>query len=353
MKPAEVNTAKPDLEDAYQRYQTHRCTDSFVSESFLWMMSYSRRLNADPDLCQDFLLQFVEKLPRFLDSFSRRPRSRFTGYLARCMRFDFMNFIRKVKKYEPAQCDLPVENFRYVQDQTTSWNSSLSFALQQVRPSHRIPVKIQCGWPLNLAELRHLTLRHGVQNASELLRVFQLRLRHQEEWKRRHKHKMSLYFDRLHRGHRGRDYRGIRRRLEHERQRGSSTVMSLREISSYLNVSKAALHRRVAMGRRALRALLQQLPESAPSVPGSLDAGFLGSPYPRVLYQFTAVQDRYFLVVEPVKNLEPVGISLYSQNRLCYNLGLSGALAFPLHLFVPGKYLLETAGEMLRFKLSV
>ena len=353
MESAQYYTKRPDLEEAYLRYVNHRQTDSFVSESFLWMMNYSRRLNNDPDLCQDFLIQFLDKLPRFLDSFTTRPGSRFTGYLARCMRFDFMNYVRKVKKYEPAQCDLPVENFGYHTERTTAWHGPLSFALKQIEPVHRIPMKIQCGWPLDLSELRELSQRHSPEQARGLHESFLSRIQDQEHWKRRHKHKMSLYFDRLHRGNQGRDYRYIRRKLEKERTRNTNTVMSLRDISSYLQVSKAALHRRISVGRRALRTALDRLPEQIPDMPGSLEAGFLGYPEPRLLYQFSTAGDRQFLLLEPIKNLEPVGISLYSQTELCYKLGLSGAFAFPLHLFAPGKYLLKTAGQMLRFKLSI
>ncbi len=353
MESTSFYTRKPDLEEAYLRYVSHGHTDSFVSESFLWMMNYSRKLNNDPDLCQDFLLQFLDKLPRFLDSFSTRPGSRFTGYLARCMRFDFMNYIRKVKKYEPARCDLPVENFGYKTERTTAWNGALSYALQQIEPVHRIPMKIQCGWPLDLPELRDLCHRHSPERARGLHQGFLRRIQDQEHWRRQHKHKMSLYFDRLHRGNRGRDYRYIRRKLERERTRNTNTVMSLREISGHLRISKAALHRRVAMGRRALRSALDQMPEQIPEIPGALEAGFLGQPDPCLIYQFSTVGDRQFLILEPIKNLEPVGISLYSQSELCYKLGLSGALAFPLHLFAPGKYLLQTTGQMLRFKLSI
>ena len=341
------------VQEAYQKYRLHGCSHSFASESFEWMMQYSRRLNRDPDICQDFLLQFVEKLPRFLHSFKRRPVKSFTGYLARCMRFDFMNYVRKTKRYQHKSCEVPVESFSHFQDATTHWHTPLAMILSQIRPRRRVPMKLQAGWPLQLADLRHLCAEHGAQRARELLTEYNKKLNNLENWKSRHRRKMSLYFDRILRGNYNRDYRTIRRRMERERTANTAPVMSLREIAGFLGISKAAIHRRIGMGRRALRAGLEQWQGQETRGPGSLDAGFLGSPGPALLYEFCAVGDRHYLLLEPVKNVEPVGISLYSQNKVCYKLGLSGALAFPLHLYAPGEYVLKTTGQALRFKLSV
>ena len=343
------------LEEVYWRYHDNRCLNTFLSESYMWMFQYAhRRLNRDPDVCQDFLLQFFEKVPRFLHSYSASRRTRFTGYLARCMRFDFLNYIRARKRYQPVQCDYPVEHMaRRETSPDTDWHTLLRRALACIRPSRRIPLKLQCGWPLNLEDLRFLTRRYGLQRTQSLWQDYQKKIAGEAERARRHKHQMSLYFDRLHRGFDSRNYRDIRRRKERNQAFSCRTVLSLREIGNHLGTSKAGLHRHLAIGRTELKELIggESVPKNEP--PDILEAGLLSDERHALLYQFTSFHDRLYLVMEGVKNLEPPGISLYSQGKLCYRLGLSEAIALPLHLMPAGRYALEGVGHKLGFSISV
>lgn len=341
------------LEDVWHRYSHKKCLDSFLSESYAWMVGYTRsRLNDDPDICQDFLVQFIEKVPRFLHYYGNSDGKRFTGFLARCMRYDFMNFIRKRRRYAEQMLSIPVEVLPQ-EEYAGSRDHRLPRLLEDIKPSRRVLLKLQSGWSLELSDLRYLCRKYGAAPTKELWNVFEARRRRQENRALEHTRQMSSYYDRIQRGIGTRDYRSIRRKKERYRITSTRNVLSLREIGQILNASKAGLHRQLARGRSELRAGLENPTMEKTHRPAVLATGMLGGREPSVLYEFRHLENRSFLVLETTKNLESTGISLYTPERICYKLGLSEAVVLPLHLLPPGRYALEARGHKLGFKLTV
>ncbi|MCB1167509.1 MAG: hypothetical protein KDK33_15220 [Leptospiraceae bacterium] len=342
------------LEPAYDQYKASGSVHDFVEQSYEWMLRYTRRkLNKDQEVCHEFLSHFLEKIPKILVRFERESREQFTGYLAWCMRYDFLNFIRQRRKQEPPVCEYPVEWL--AQPAESQESTGLEHAIQQLKALQRIPVKLQWGWNLDIKDFRWLVSNCGAHRTSRLQECFQKKIE-KEQIRRQHlQNQMATYFFRMRRGLNGRNYGNLRKRKMEAEHRAPRTVLSLREMGEFLQLSKAALHRHIARARLELRHLLEsQALGSSVSRVATYSAGILAQEDRAVLYQFNRVEHRQFLLLERPKKLEPLEISLYTPQRLCYKLGLSAAIALPLHLWSAGFYELRAGKDLrLRFRIVI
>lgn len=167
------------LKPAAEAYLRTGNLNSFLESSYTWMYRQVQYLQQDPDIVSDFLIYFFKKIPKHIERFQQNP-IHFTAFFKKCIRYEFMNFIRCIRRREILTED--IDQYVSIQssdDESPPANCSripeLSRAIASMQSEHRILLRLRYGLALSLEDLSFLIQRSGIEKAARVLKQIEQR----------------------------------------------------------------------------------------------------------------------------------------------------------------------------------
>ena len=183
-KTQRPNTGKKEvIEAAYKKYILTGKIGTFMEGTSDYVHSFIKRnLNDDEDIACEFYLHFYEKAERFMEKFEMRDGSPISAFLARYLKNEYMNFIRKkrnrsiteVTGMDSLLLSVPACTHQAIQERVRIESLHEQLALLPLKL--RLPLKMYFGMDLNLKELHNLTVQNeNREGITFLLNKYQMK----------------------------------------------------------------------------------------------------------------------------------------------------------------------------------
>lgn len=240
---------KDPLKPSLEKYKKTGNINDLLEGSYNWIIRNARYLQNDPDVASDFAVYFIERLPAHVERFHKNP-VHFTGFLKKALHYDFMNFIRSLRrKQEFEQHQTFIERMHADRPAKKRFRTeSLQTLIAGMPAEVRISIRLKYCLPLSIDDLMEIAARSGIQKAGSVAAWFQ----------GRHNSEECVFEPRITYNSR------VQKSKPLTKQQDPSKPLSLEIVAGLLSLSRSATARRIRTGIRILRNNTEFLLEKEP-----------------------------------------------------------------------------------------
>lgn len=254
-----------ELRDLPARFWQTGDLTAFMEGASPFILRYSRkRFCQDDDLIGDFYVHFYERAVGCLNHYQERQHIPFTGYLAKYLYNEFLNYIRTRRSHSQREtpaaeiyaCARPDPDEADATGAPPEIDLRLDRALQNLPVRLRLPLKLYYGLELNIEELRAIVERlNDPVAASNFLIDYRARRLRQSERMRWLEDRAAHLTYLIHRSPGSGQYRNWTRWKERLRRmvQQNRGILSVGELSQLLGASKSTIARRIEQAQSQIR----------------------------------------------------------------------------------------------------